>query len=299
MSDGNFLSHATVRFSLRIDVQASDRLEKCPAQAWATESEATASVRSGRASIYLPDLRYGGVNFIENPAKLGYWYLFFLWQCYVLTHIYNNLIARYLKEKGRWRLLMDVAWMLLVLLLVKVGGRISDLTSDIWGLFWLFQLYPIFLLGHIIQREGYIEKAFLWKQRCFDGTILLFMALFALAVTLLVAREEMVRRMIAAPFAVYAIICLFVKYSGKENKGKKWLENFGKHSLDIYVLHYFLIQQCHMEFIGNGDCWMSGCYLVIIFLALVLTVIIAATCLAMSWLIRQSRLFTFLFLGVK
>lgn len=156
MSDGNFLSHATVRFSLRIDVQASDRLEKCPAQAWATESEATASVRSGRASIYLPDLRYGGVNFIENPAKLGYWYLFFLWQCYVLTHIYNNLIARYLKEKGRWRLLMDVAWMLLVLLLVKVGGRISDLTSDIWGLFWLFQLYPIFLLGHIIQREGYI-----------------------------------------------------------------------------------------------------------------------------------------------
>ena len=299
ISGGNLFSHATVRFPLGIGVQTGDWLEISFSETRLTESEIAASFCRSRASIYILDPRYGGVNFIEHPAKLGYWYLFFLWQCYLLTHIYNNLVAKRMKENGKWRFIVDVAWLILFLLMVKVAARSSDLTSDTWGLFWLFQLYPIFLLRHIVQREGWLGKAFLWKQGWFDGALIGFVFFFALAVSLLKAREEMVLRMVAAPFVVYVIICLFVKYSGKVNRGKLWLESFGRHSLDIYVLHYFLIHSCHMVFIGKDDCWMSGNYFVIPLLALFITALIATICMAMSWLVRQSRLLAFILLGVK
>ena len=40
-----------------------------------------------------------GESFLQQPYKLGLWYLFFLWQCYFITHLYNIVLLPFAKKK--------------------------------------------------------------------------------------------------------------------------------------------------------------------------------------------------------
>lgn len=231
---------------------------------------------------------------------MGYWYLFFLWQCYLITHLYNIVCAGKLKSLGKRRFAVDAIFVLVMIAGIKAVWKLSLMDNDTWGLYWLFGLYPLFFAGHVIQREGVIGKMFEWRGRWFDIAVIAYGGISLLAVVCFEARKGKGLVLQAAePFAVYAIVCLFVKTRGYAGKWKTWLESCGRRSLNIYVLHYFLIQSCHMDFVAGPGSPFAGNYFVLTLLALFITAIIVLVCMAMSWLIRQSRLFGFLFLGIR
>lgn len=85
---------------------------------------------------------------------MGYWYLFFLWQCYLITHIYNNIGSGRFWKKGWARYSIDILWMLLMMIIPRIIGRCSKQALSLLGVYWLYNYY--FFLGHIILREEYL-----------------------------------------------------------------------------------------------------------------------------------------------
>lgn len=302
----NFVYHVVTSFHMPLFALMSGLMFK-PVLGWA---KATSKLASQSLKLLLPFatvgllytylvLGYGGGEFILNGAKMGYWYLFFLWQCYLITHIYNNIGSGRFRKKGWARYSIDILWMLLMMIIPRIVGRCSEQAASLLGVYWLYNYYFFFFLGHIIQREGYLTQVFLWNGKRFDAALIGYVAFFALALSSLFVRAKALIDMAAAFFGVYVIISLFVRYSPYADRCKHGLETLGRYSLDVYVLHYFLIQSCKMEWISGNVSLIADNQFVLTIIALFLTALIATASMAASWFFRQSSLLAFLLLGNK
>lgn len=189
--------------------------------------------------------------------------------------------------------------MLLMMIIPRIVGRCSEQAASLLGVYWLYNYYFFFFLGHIIQREGYLTQVFLWNGKRFDAALIGYVAFFALALSSLFVRAKALIDMAAAFFGVYVIISLFVRYSPYADRCKHGLETLGRYSLDVYVLHYFLIQSCKMEWISGNVSLIADNQFVLTIIALFLTALIATASMAASWFFRQSSLLAFLLLGNK
>ncbi len=246
----------------------------------------------GMAYTYLM-LNSGGVKFLTNNAKFGYWYMLFLWMCYLLHHL-SYMIYNVKLKGNNIRYIADIIWMILVVGLFKVVASKYEVLSNIAGATWMFRMYPFFLVGALINRECLFGKIFgNDRQRWFDAAGVLYIIFLSLVMTVFSGRLSLTDA--AAPFAIYAVVWLFYKYKNANNKIKALLEKMGKQSLAIYLFHYFFVKsfclsELPSEFINNNQFLMS------IFSIIVATGI-CFICLLLSWLVRHNHILSFLLLG--
>lgn len=95
-------------------------------------------------------------GFLLQPYKLGLWYLLFLWQCYIITNIYNVFLLPYVKGKRISNVITDVLWLVIVYGMLKVVMKFCQPdVSNFIGSVHLIKLYPFFFIGCILKRVNF------------------------------------------------------------------------------------------------------------------------------------------------
>ena len=95
-------------------------------------------------------------DFFQHPYKLGLWYLFFLWQCYVATHIYNIIILPFAQKNKKVNIGIDLLWMVFICGIAKIVLKFSSLeVNSILGTIHFIRLYPFFFIGCVLKRYSF------------------------------------------------------------------------------------------------------------------------------------------------
>ena len=126
--------------------------------------------------IYAYTIRKGE-GFLLQPYKLGLWYLLFLWQCYIITNIYNVFLLPQVKEKRILNITTDVLWLIIIWGILKVIMKLCqpDVCNFI-GSVHLIQLYPFFFIGCILKRVNFTPP--IWRKCSWGASLCSLIWLF-------------------------------------------------------------------------------------------------------------------------
>lgn len=108
----------------------------------------------------------------------------------------------------------------------------------------LTNLMPFVFAGYFLRRYDCFGKAF--------SNVTLFNVATLIIVVLVVSGYVGIRRlasMLLSASIVYVIVALFYRYRDSCNFVKRELAYWGRHSLEIYCIHYFFIELCKLPII--------------------------------------------------
>ena len=152
-------------------------------------------------------------NMVTHPFKLGLWYLLFLWQCYLLTHIYNTLIFRHAISKNRSiQLALDIVWLIVAYICFKfLFTHLGNDTAGMLGIIHLYKLYSFFFLGSLIKKYLFFELLFGKSRFWADVSVLAWTFLFIIS-TFVYSSQTIV--LLLGALAVYPIVLWFYRNGG-------------------------------------------------------------------------------------
>jgi fucose 4-O-acetylase-like acetyltransferase len=202
------------------------------------------------------------LGFIEDEAKYGYW---FLWAIVIFS------LFLYIIRKFRTNLILGIITIEVLLLILHfffhrtvIGMTLS--TDHLW------YLWPFFSLGILMKRGG-----FDWFRKktittfVFSILVITF-SLFTAIYFNLFNRYwpyAILKMIMAFPICIslmLAFYCTEQKMKGNTSSAKSYLKrmgaNLGTNTLQIYVLHYFIIHFLNLSFLGqyminHGVIWLE------------------------------------------
>lgn len=230
--------------------------------------------------------------FFQHLYKQGYWYLLFLLQCYLLTHIYHIFIGKRFENKLNLSIVSDLIFLCIIFVLLRFVPKFTVI-SQIIGFYHLFHLYPFFFVGYMVKKTNASNRLFSNSYNLSDISFIVYIIMF---IGSYYWKPTAVKQLLLAALAIFPIICLFYKKRNIQSYAYRVLETFGRYSLEIYVFHYFLIQNCNMTIMGDYI-KISGNHCFEILVSLIISLIIAYICVLASSLIHESKILSFLLLG--
>lgn len=181
-------------------------------------------------------------GFLTNTMKYGYWYLFTLFEFYIMYYA----IFSYSFSKSIYEDLIK-GWIIWILL---KGIAHLNLNTDFLGVIQLVQMilyWPFFFTAALINKYKLSEKLFS-NNNLFTFSLLIFGGLF------IYKEYSSIDNLMMYPLqfaAIFCIIYLIYKIKDKHNTVLDKLNHIGRNSLDIYIFHYFFIHVSYMKIIGN------------------------------------------------
>ena len=237
-------------------------------------------------------------DFVMNHMKYGYWFPISLFSMFVVYELCKVICQN--KIKFMLPLLISVS---IVMWLLKYF-LISDIETlnDILVLWHTFTYLPFFVLGVIlcVNRERYEHRV---SDNGLFNTALL--ALFVLSISFSNLADTLnvkfpvggVLSLIVGSCGSLLLLNLFVKYKSYFNEGwvGRSLQTIGRRTLDVYLLHYFLLPDLTYatKYVDTSST-VGG---LAITCAISILIIICSLCI--SNVIRLSPLLAFVLLGVK
>lgn len=216
-------------------------------------------------------------GFFEGSAKNGYWYLFVLSLFYVFLWSFR-LVTRFVKSK--WA---DIIWAVTIwAFLIMFQITLSERWSNILSVNQARTLWPLFIAGYLFRKYN-LTETLLTKNIVFSCCMI------AYAVTVYFFTKGFFRLFLFSAFlSVPTFVYLFKKFESNSGVVSNALTKIGRHSLDIYIYHFFLVfalrlSGWHEYFIGTDNLLLE-CVIVAI-----LSVAIAYSCIGIGYLIRQSE----------
>lgn len=87
---------------------------------------------------------------------------------------------------------------------------------------------------------------------------------------------------------VFIVVTLFVARHGETSRFERVLDYVGKRTLDVYVIHYFFINQIHLSGLAKG--WeSSGNALITFVMAFSLSVIVTALAIGVGNILHHGK----------
>lgn len=205
---------------------------------------------------------YDAISFITDRCKNGYWFLFEL-------VIFNILV--WLITKLKFNLWVSYGIVQVISLLLYFVLLRHTLFADIIGLYYWCTYMPFFFVGILVRR---ISVETLYKR-----IKMVFCCSFFVILALLIIRNmahgsywptHIADLLISLPVSICLFLLLYVaenKTKGHLFRGKRMLKGLGSHigqyTLEIYVLHYFVMflmsgLQSVGTFMKENDClWLE------------------------------------------
>lgn len=215
----------------------------------------------------------------------GYWFLPALFYCMVLGLVQRILVGCF---KMGGQIMEGVSF----LLLWGAASVLWKLHCPLPYLLPALKLFPYFMAGHYFSQYNLLNNEVLSRQGVQTMAIVLYITTMIFTI-----KTEYHFVCLTGFFAIVILLNLFAKYS---EQLPKWLSYVGKHSLEIYVLHWFFLPRMqdwgnyimmHDSFNSN-IVLTSGCCLCVCLL-------IIAFCLVIAKIIEQSSLLNYLCFGTK
>lgn len=236
-------------------------------------------------------------NMIAHPFKLGLWYLLFLWQCYLFTHLYDVLFLKKVVDRNkRLCLFIDAVWLVCTYLGFKIAfSYLPQNAAGALGVIHLYKLYPFFFTGCLIKRNSLFSMLFGGRKAYSDISFILW--IFLLVISIKVYSSQTIVLILGA-LSVYPIVLWFYRMGGVNTKIRRMLNLFGRYSLDIYILHRFMTSTCDLEMFGKYI-FETGSITIEILMALCLSLLFAYISAYISRFIRLNKILSIILLGDK
>lgn len=241
--------------------------------------------------------------FYNDAAKAGYWYMLVSFQIF-LCYFLCLRFAR--EEKKREKVLVCMALLFLIFKLPLKHYEILCELGNLTSIHYTFEYFHYFVFGLLASK--YREKYHLYIEKKWIITIVivLFCICFYLKSTIVLVDVSvsniLLKFMLKFALGYMGIIWIYKiarkseKYVSINTKIGKFLNYIGKRTLDIYVLHYFLL-----PFIPSiGDYLKLNPNMVLeLIVGMFLSLIIVIICIIISNMIRMSPILAYYLLGHK
>lgn len=232
------------------------------------------------------------VDFLTSgEMHLGYWFTWSLFWIFIIHRIFSKLYLWIFKVDN---LLKESLYWCAIILLFHVIRKISiipDALSVIFSTNQLFSYFQYFIGGILITKYVRLRDWIFSKYGFLIALIVYWIVFF------------LIKKPLFSNFIGYSIwgICgvIVMVYYFKVNDqilvGGDYLKKLGRRSLDIYVLHYFVLRQLPLKqyastILGNGLLFELS-------VSIILSLIIASCCMIISSMIRTSPLLGCILLG--
>ena len=244
--------------------------------------------------------------FFDNPSKLGYWFTIALLAMFIIHYTVSFLLAR-CRLATRHKVLAAIALVLYILSLAGSSTIYNYAPARWFSLYNIMLYFQFFVFGNIfachqqrifrfLQRPGILGAVILlffglYIGNCFLKSSPLFHTMAGLGASKLAT--EAVRYL-----GILSLVCAFRHYADTFSTSRigLGLQYIGKRTLDVYLLHYFLIPNLPM--LGR---FFSGVENTVLqtTCSLLLALLIIAFCLLISNFIRTSPTLAHYLFGVK
>ena len=250
--------------------------------------------------IHVKDIPF--MSSLKDVSKSGYWFTFTLFN-YFLIYIVTQKILDLFKTGEKWRfpILILLGISLYNNFPINIPYRMGYSTEIyILGLAKL-QCFLFFIIG------CFIKKHFRQFENTIDKTPLIICAIaIYFTINLFVETENLnhhIKNNISLLLGVCGILIVFSlfrkhqTYFSSNNRISNLLKFIGKRTLDIYLLHYFLLPVYTYK---NFPIFIENNFPIIEFAAsLALTSLIVAGCLAISSVLRINSTMAHYMFGAK
>jgi len=230
-----------------------------------------------------------------------YWFTFVLFEMfciyYTVSIVYNKLKLRYFTGG---MLLLAIISMTINLLLKGSGLSIVEILA----LRKLTNFLPFFLLGVVCRRHS--DKFFKWLSNDWLVTVATVVFVASLVITYYAYFSEyqthpvvqILRNYVVRYCGLFAVVALFYKnrqFFEGDSRIKKTMCFVGKRTLDIYMLHFFLISDISCIFPET----LRGNIIYELLITTSFSAIIVAVSLGISGFLRNSNMLGYLLFGGK
>lgn len=205
---------------------------------------------------------YSALSFILDRCKNGYWFLFEL-------VLFNGFV--WIISKLKVNLFVGYGLIQLVSLIAYFGFLRHTPIADVIGLYYWCTYLPFFFVGICLRRIS-IDRMHAKRNVVFAGSI-------CMIVVLIIIRylsngsywpTHIAELLISLPVSICLLLLLYIAETNTKGKlfyGKNMLKKVGSHigryTLEIYVLHYFVmysLSDLHSMglYMKNNDClWLE------------------------------------------
>lgn len=180
--------------------------------------------------------------FFDN-MKVGYWYLFVLAEFYLVMSFFNIKIIK--EKKGG-----DIIFAFFIYLGIALINKISSPTIN--GLFSFRQCYaywPWFVFGVITNKYKLIELLF---KNNWIYTICIILAIPTLY-AILHGQSYLMKLANICPIVI--LLYIFSKRENYSSSVTNELSRIGRHTLDIYIYHFFIVVNINFQDFGK---WLTN-----------------------------------------
>ena len=226
------------------------------------------------------------LSFWRDGYKKGYWYLL------VLAIYYFCLAPCTLWSRQKHSVLFDLLYGITVFFLFKIAlFFFATSMKDYLSLSLCANLWIYFYGSHILRKYDMIpllmEKKWVYTL-CFCAYIPLLL-LYDNGVIVRFGQS-------VAIAAIVSLLFLFRKREDNRTLLEKGLSYLGRHTLDIYIYHYFFLRIIHLDALGK---WFINThnYLLEIALLILLALAVSVACVLLGMIIRQSEALRLLVYG--
>ncbi len=183
-----------------------------------------------------------------SKGLYGYWFVMALFEVYIFYYLASYLLRKYSK-------VFDVVMMVSILFSGFVGLYLASLQdaaptiSVVLNLSSFFIYLPFFLLGVMAKKYEKTLFKFLISDKVFAISVVLYAVCFLLNLTVATKDSSIIVYYLLSAFVLryLGLIMIFnvfyrsVHFFDTDNWLSRILQLLGKHSLDLYLLHYFFI----------------------------------------------------------
>ncbi len=252
--------------------------------------------------LYQKDIKL----FIYDPLKAGYWFTLILFIYFILFIMIDIAISRICRKSAFNNYSIGVSILVGCILYIIIyndfiqfllPSKISNLLS-----FSNWQYFIFFSSGCLVHKF-YIRFTDLQNNNIIKWGIIILFIFFSVCLFYQCnyhLKQYYILKFFAAFLGIFLIMILFrenEKHISNSTKFGRKLQFVGKHTLDIYFIHYFFLPY-NMAFVGD---WLKihPNPLLEFCMSVILAIIVIICCLIVSRIIRLSPLLTYLLVGGK
>lgn len=219
-------------------------------------------------------------QFLMAPAKGGYWYLMSLSIYYVFLQLF-----RLNRKNTVWE---DLVIASVIYVLFLIGWKLTAQAYDPFCLLNSTDFFPFFILGFLSGKYNLIsvlKKHSIWVvPSALASYLVLFGSTFDNHVLNTLSERFFIRY-----FAIIVIVSLFAWREDKASWAERSLGYVGKHTLDVYVLHYFIVYNLNL---ATLDRWMesNGYVLLSLCVTFLLAIPITAASVVLGQMLHRLKL---------
>lgn len=232
-----------------------------------------------------------------DEQKQGYWFTFALFEYFIMYILSCKLSDIFhFSSKGHDILLLVISILIITLLNHHITSRLPQ-AFNLFGVVHL-NYFIYFVFGTLVRKYFVKFEKILDDSSLMLFTIVIFVLLNVFREHLMIPGVNLLTRLILGITGIIIVFAFFRVYQDKfvgENRLGKVMQFVGRRTLDIYLLHYFVLPWGITripEFLTNTP-------LMSLFTASVIAILVICVCLLISSVLRLHPLLAHYLFGAK